>query len=97
MHDGTIAQADTWLRSASGATPRWAAAHRSRLVVTWDEDDRSQDNRIPTLIDGAGIRPGRYDETAGPYRLLRTVTDALGAAPVGGSASVTGFTDIWRR
>ena len=41
MHDGTVAQGDTWLQAALDAYANWAAAHNSLLVVTFDEDDHS--------------------------------------------------------
>jgi hypothetical protein len=39
MHDGTIAQGDTWLKNNMDAYAQWARTHNSLLIVTWDEDD----------------------------------------------------------
>jgi acid phosphatase len=97
MHDGTVAQADSWLLQNLGGYVRWAQTHRSLLVLTWDEDDGSADNRIPTIIVGAGVVPGRYDEDLTHYRLLRTLQDMFGLAPLGDSAAVPPVTDIWVR
>src|ERR1700761_8203506 len=41
MHDGTPAQADSWLKDKLDAYRDWAMSHHSLLVVTWDEDDGS--------------------------------------------------------
>src|SRR5262249_23310761 len=41
MHDGTIQQADTWLQQHLDPYAQWAAANKSLLIVTWDEDDSS--------------------------------------------------------
>jgi phosphatidylinositol-3-phosphatase len=40
----------------------WAKAHNSLLIVTFDEDDDYASNHIATIIFGAYVRPGRYDE-----------------------------------
>ena len=57
MHDGSIAEGDTWLRHHLGRYVSWAPTHNSLLVLTWDEDDRSQHNRIFTLVVGAHVAP----------------------------------------
>ena len=97
MHDGTIAQADQWLHDHLGQYVTWAATHNSLLVLTWDEDDHSQGNRIPTIITGAHVTAGRYSEQLTHYRLLRTLEFRLGLAPIGASAQTTPVRDIWSR
>jgi len=64
MHDGTIQQADDWLKENIIDTYLpWAMAHNSLLVVTWDEDgDNTASNQIPTIFAGAHVRPGDYTE-----------------------------------
>jgi hypothetical protein len=97
MHDGTIAQADQWLHQNLGPYVTWARTHNSLLVLTWDEDDRSQGNRIPTVITGAHVIAGRYSERLSHYRLLRTLEFRLGLAPIGASAQTSPVGDIWSR
>ncbi|MGH8162750.1 MAG: alkaline phosphatase family protein, partial [Rhodanobacteraceae bacterium] len=65
MHDGTIAQGDTWLQNNIIAPYlAWATTHNSLLIVTWDEDgNNTATNQIATLIAGAKINPGNYPET----------------------------------
>jgi hypothetical protein len=65
MHDGTIGQADTWLKTNIIDTYLpWAITHNSLLIVTWDEDGtNTATNHIPTIFAGANIRPGNYTET----------------------------------
>jgi hypothetical protein len=65
MHDGTIQQADDWLKTNIIATYLpWAATHNSLLIVTWDEDgDNTASNQIPTIFAGAKVKPGSYTET----------------------------------
>ena len=64
MHDGTIQQADDWLKQNIIDTYLpWATAHNSLLIVTWDEDgDNTASNQIPTIIAGAEVKPGNYTE-----------------------------------
>jgi hypothetical protein len=65
MHDGTIQQADAWLKANIIDTYLpWATTHNSLLVVTWDEDgDNTASNQSPTIFAGAKVKPGNYTET----------------------------------
>jgi hypothetical protein len=65
MHDGTIQQADGWLKTNIIDTYLpWAITHNSLLIVTWDEDgDNTATNQIPTIFAGAKVKPGNYAET----------------------------------
>jgi len=65
MHDGTIQQADDWLKTNIIDTYLpWAITHNSLLIVTWDEDgDNTATNQIPTIFAGAKVKPGNYTET----------------------------------
>lgn len=87
MHDGTVAQADSWLRRHLDSYARWAVAHGSLLVVTWDEDDRSESNTIPTFIVGAGVRPQQVSAHVSLYSLLRLLADRFGVQRPGAAAT----------
>jgi acid phosphatase len=87
MHDGTVAQADQWLRTRLGGYATWAASHGSLLIVTWDEDDRSEGNRIPTVVVGAGVRPHVVGSRTSLYSLLRLLADRFGVHRIGASAT----------
>jgi acid phosphatase len=95
MHDGTIAQGDAWLRSNLGGYAQWAQTHNSLFIVTWDEDDTSGNNQIPTIFVGAMVQPGRYGERIDHFSVLRTLEDMYGLAYVGASASAAPIADIW--
>ncbi len=95
MHDGTITEADTWLRDNMDAYAQWAKANNSLLIVTWDENNDAPGNQIPTLIAGAGVIPGAYGENINHYNVLRTVEDFYGLPHAGNSASATPITDIF--
>src|SRR6202162_6688178 len=64
-HDGTIQQADDWLKQNIIDTYLpWAMTHNSLLIVTWDEDgDNTATNQVPTIFAGAKVKPGNYTET----------------------------------
>ncbi len=94
MHDGTAAQADAWLKRNLDAYIQWAKKNGSLLILTWDEDDGSDNNRIVTLVLGAGIKPGRYRQRIDHYDVLRTLTDMYGVTPIGHAAQAKPMTGI---
>jgi hypothetical protein len=95
MHDGTVAQGDTWLRDHFDSYVQWAKTHNSLLVLTFDEDDNNAGNRIPTIFAGASVRPGDYAERIDHYDVLRTLEEAYDLPYAGASALATPITDIW--
>jgi hypothetical protein len=95
MHDGTIAQGDTWLRSNLQAYINWSYQHNSLFILTFDEDDFGGDNQIPTIFVGPMVQPGQYSETINHYSVLRTLEDMYGLPYAGHSADVNPITDVW--
>lgn len=95
MHDGTIAQGDAWLQANLGAYAQWALAHNSLLVLTFDEDESAERNRIPTLVYGPGVRVGTIAGTWTAHNLLRTMGDWFGAAPPGSAAQTPPIVGIF--
>jgi phosphatidylinositol-3-phosphatase len=85
MHDGTIAQGDTWLSTAVPAilaAPAWTE-QRSLLLITWDENDDSPGNQVATFVVAGGVPAGFRSQAAyNHYSLLRTVEAAWGLAPL---------------
>ncbi len=94
MHDGSVSTGDTWLADHLDPYVTWAQRHNSMLVLTFDEDDNSQDNQITTIIAGAHVRPGRYDEHLDHYRLYATLRALTGTAPAQ-SGTPAPVTDAW--
>lgn len=87
MHNGSVAQGDSWVRTHLSAYASWARTHQSLLIVTWDEDDdRSAANRIPTIIVGAGVRAHTVDRAVTLYSLLRLVEDRYALPHLGAAA-----------
>jgi hypothetical protein len=49
------------------------------IFITWDEDDGSADQHIPTLVVSPRTRPGTRSATRfNHYSLLRTTEEILG-------------------
>lgn len=96
MHDCPVAAGDVWLRANLDGYRRWAATHRSLLVVTWDEAEGSSAvNRIPLVMTGQMVRPGRYAEPVDHYRVLRTLEDMVGLGHIGHAIPRTPILDTW--
>lgn len=76
-----IADGDTWLKNNINAYAAWAKTHNSLLIVTWDEDDYSSINRIPTIFYGANVKTGRFGElqTTSFTSVINGDTEAAGA------------------
>jgi phosphatidylinositol-3-phosphatase len=83
------AEADARLRKQFASYPAWARTHNSWFVLTFDEDDQTDGNHIPTVMAGAGIKPRRYATRVDHYGLLRTLRDMYGLRPTGLSAGAT--------
>jgi hypothetical protein len=94
-HDGTVAQADTWLKTNLDGYVTWAATHNSLLIVTFDEDDNLNGNRIPTVFSGPMVTTGAYAEHITHYSVLRTVEDMYGLPCLGSACSATPISDVW--
>jgi acid phosphatase len=95
MHDCSVRTGDTWARRNLDRYARWAETHRSLLIVTFDEDDRSSANRIPTFLVGQYVHRGRYSQRINHYSVLRTVCDMFGIRPPGHAARVAPISRVW--
>jgi len=89
-HDCSVATGDAWL---SGELPKIFAsaqyqAGRTAVFLTWDEDDSSMSNQIPTLVIAPSVTPGSAPTTTfNHYSLLRTTEELLGLSPLLGNAA----------
>jgi hypothetical protein len=96
MHDCPVATGDTWLRAHLSGYAAWAMTHHSLLIVTWDENDGSAGNQIPTIVAGQPVRPGRYGQPITHYSVLRTL-EALYRLPLlGHAATASLIRGIWK-
>ncbi|MEH7351300.1 alkaline phosphatase family protein [Gottfriedia acidiceleris] len=96
MHDGTIKQGDQWLKKQIGAYVKWAKTNNSLLIVTWDEDDLSHNNKIPTVFVGPMVKKGQFNENLNHFNLLHTIEDIYGLKHAGTNRSVKTIKNIWK-
>ena len=88
MHDGTIQQGDDWLKGHLDSYVQWAKAHNSLLILTWDEDDGTQNNQVPTLVIAPSVKPGtQVATTFNHYSLLRATEEQLGLGLIANAAT----------
>src|SRR5579859_4214 len=97
MHDGTISQGDTFLQQHLNAYVQFAQTHNSLLIVTWDEDDNSSNNQIPTFFVGPMVKTGQFNETINHFNVLRTIEDLYGLTHAGSAATATAISDVWKQ
>nr|WP_204808149.1 alkaline phosphatase family protein [Mycobacterium riyadhense] len=95
MHDGSIAAGDAWLNRQLSAYANWAKANNSLLIVTWDEDDGSSRNQIPTVFYGAHVQPGTYNERINHYNVLSTLEQMYGLPKTGNAVNAAPIASIW--
>jgi len=95
MHDGSVAQGDAWLSQQLSGYANWAVANNSLLIVTWDEDDGGPRNQIPTVIYGAHVQPGIYNEPISHYSVLSTLEQMYGLPKTGNAANAAPIATIW--
>jgi hypothetical protein len=95
MHDGSIAQADAWLNRQLSDYANWAVANNSLLIVTWDEDDDGPRNQIPTVIYGAHVQPGTYNEQISHYNVLSTLEQMYGLPKTGNAVNAPPIATVW--
>jgi hypothetical protein len=100
MHHGkdpdTIQTGDRWLQEHLDAYVQWAQHHNSLLIVTWDEDNKKENNRIATLFVGPMVQAGRYDQRITHDNVLRTIEDLYGLSHSGATADAAPIAKIWK-
>src|ERR1700692_4469202 len=75
----------------------WAKTYNSLLIITFDEDDNSAKNHIPTIIYGAHVRPGEYAEYISHYSVLSTLLALYGLTPFAEAAMTPPIVTIWKK
>jgi acid phosphatase len=83
-HDGTLAQADGWLKGwlpSILAGPDFTAG-KLVVVVTADEDDSSSGNRVLTVVIAPGVSHRVVVTPLTHYSLTRLYDEVIGAAPL---------------
>jgi phosphatidylinositol-3-phosphatase len=95
MHDCSVATGDSWLRRHLAGYARWAMTHHSLLILTWDEDEGSAVNQVPTIFAGQAVRPGTYPQPITHYNVLATIEAAYHLRRDGHAATAAPITGIW--
>ncbi len=96
MHSASIERGDAWLRQYIDPLVAWSMKHNTMIVITWDEDDGSASNQIPTLLLGPMVEPGRYSARITHYNVLRTIEAFYHLPALGESALATPIESVWR-
>lgn len=95
MHDGSIAQGDAWLKKSIDSYAQWAMTHNSLLIVTFDEDDGSEGNRIATIMVGQRVKPWKYAQRIDHYGVLRMVEELYGLPLLNESEKAQAVKVVW--
>lgn len=96
MHNGSIQQADHWLKANLSSYVKWASTHNSLLIITWDEDDFTKANHIPLLMVGPMLKPGTSNQSINHYSILRTIETMYGLPLLGFSQKANPINGIWK-
>jgi hypothetical protein len=96
MHDGSPAEGDHWLKRNLSAYARWSLKHNSLFIVTWDEDNGGENNRIPTIFYGGVVETTSSDAKTNHYGVLRTLCDMYGLKAPGEAAQAQDITSIFK-
>jgi acid phosphatase len=97
MHDGSFYAADTWLKTHIAPYVEWAFKHNSLLILTWDEDDSREGNRVVTLFVGPMVKAGSSAQRIDHYSVLRTLLDFYGLPLIGACRDAEAIKEIWKK
>jgi acid phosphatase len=92
-HDCSVAEGDRWLAgivTKITATSAWQQG--GLLLITWDEDDGRDNNRVLTLVVAPRVSRHVLDEPYDHYSLLATVEDRFGLPRLGEAAGARSIT-----
>lgn len=97
MHDGSFFAADDWLKTRIAPYVEWAFKHNSLLILTWDEDNSREGNRVVTILVGPMVKPGQSGQRIDHYNVLRTLLGFYGLAAPGEARDAEPIKGIWKR
>jgi phosphatidylinositol-3-phosphatase len=96
MHDGTIAEGDTWVKNNMDPYIQWAKTHNSVFIITFDEDDDNHGNQIPTIFSGQHVKTLQDTMTINHYNVLRTMEAMYKLKYVANASKVKTITNCWK-
>ena len=94
--NGPVAAADLWFSEHLDAYRQWALTHNSLLIFTFDEDDYSGNNKIPTFFYGPMVKGGTDTSTFNLYNMLRTIEDIYSLGHAGAAATAAPILNCWK-
>lgn len=83
-HDCSLAEADDWLKEQIDLVrsgPDWSSGHLA-IIVTADEDDESQDNRVLTVVAHPALDGVVVQDRLDHLGLSRALSEVAGVAPL---------------
>jgi hypothetical protein len=92
MHDGSVAMGDAWLASNLPQILNFDSSHKGILILTWDEDDRGEQNHIATIAIGPMIKAGQSNQLVNHLSILRTITDIFGLPALTDAGPISSLT-----
>lgn len=99
-HDGTIAQADTWLKlyvTPLLSSPYFQSGGDGVLFITFDNGDNDAPGQVFTALVGPNLIPGaRVNAAFRHENTLRTVMELLGLQPLGNITGVAPMNEFFR-
>ena len=96
MHSGSIEMGDTWLQNNLDDYIEWCKTNNSLFICTFDEDDSSANNRIPTFFTGEGVKAGEYSEPINHFSVLRTIEEMYNLPYSGNADTATTILGCWK-
>lgn len=95
IHDGTVADCDTWIQNNLANYIEWCKTNNSLFILTFDEDDHSANNQILSFFTGANVSAGTYSQRITHYNVLRTIEELYQLPYAGASADSSAIQNIW--
>lgn len=83
MHDCSVSTGNAWLGAHMADYATWARGHHSLLLITFDEDNGTSGNWIPTIAVGQGVPVGQVSAAVDQYSVLHTIENCFGLPPLG--------------
>jgi phosphatidylinositol-3-phosphatase len=93
MHDCSISTGDTWASQNLPKLIAWDSANDGLLILTFDENDGSAGNQIPTILIG-NVNGGQFSQTINHYSVLRTIEDIFGVKALGSAGSASAIKGV---
>jgi len=91
-----IRRGDDWLKENLSDYIEWAKTHNSLLLFTFDEDDATPVNRIPTLFIGQQVKSGKYSKRIDHYDVLRTIEKMYGLPFCANDSVAHAIVQVWK-